>query len=135
MTSKGGTVRAGENQKSVDVKALSVAVDTDRLYATLDELTFARPAKNEDILASRRPQIITPGDKSREFLEMAKFFLTTSSRAPEQNLFNKPRVAIWPVNAMENRRTTFDKLIAFCSTVGPRDSAAGSKRPFIFTRA
>ena len=63
-------------------------------------------------------------------LEKMKFFLTAHSRAPDLNLFGRPRVAIWPVNQSSDEstgRNAFDRAIAFCSTVG------GKK--FIFTRA
>lgn len=105
-SSDGATKRAGPNP---------IANDTDRLYASADELFFA-PA--------RTPQNLTSGD-ARRLVEGTKFFLTANSRAPEQNLFNKPRVAIWPITratignqADTSKMTAFDKLIAFCATVG-----------------
>ncbi len=50
-------------------------------------------------------------------IEQARFFLTTISRAPEVNLFNLPRVVCWPIHSDPDRRTAFDKLIAFCGTL------------------
>ena len=67
-------------------------------------------------------------------VEQSKFFLTAQSRAPEVNLYNKPRIAIWPLQVDESKRTHFDKLIAFCGSLGARGSAASPLRPFYFTR-
>ncbi len=50
-------------------------------------------------------------------LEKAKFFITAHSRAPEVNLFGKPRMTLWPLQDSANRNAK-DGLIAFCSTIG-----------------
>ncbi len=64
-----------------------------------------------------RTRNLTEIDK--DVLEKTKFFLTESSRAPDLNLFGTPRVTIWPLPAQTGDfRTSQDKLIAFCSTVG-----------------
>ena len=50
--------------------------------------------------------------------------MTANSRAPEVNLFNKPRITLWPLqvdpdpSSGASTRNAKDKLIAFCSTVG-----------------
>ncbi|MEI6535958.1 MAG: Verru_Chthon cassette protein A, partial [Verrucomicrobiaceae bacterium] len=110
-----------------------VTPDADRLYATIDEFlynpNFGTSARNPWLLAPAAP----PRDTTREMLEMGKFFLTANSKAPEQNLFNLPRISIWPEQVAEARRTAFDKLIAFCSTVGPKTDTTKSL-PFYFTR-
>jgi uncharacterized protein (TIGR02600 family) len=69
-----------------------------------------------------------------EALERMRFFLTTSSRAPEVNLFGLPRMSIWPINSEEKKRSSYDRLIAFCSTIGgdPTRPTVGSK--FYFQR-
>lgn len=90
----------------------TIAVDKDRLYASIDELVFA-PSRVEN----------NPTAIQRRSLENGRFFITTASRAPEVNLFNKPRVTIWPVHADlmndPNSRYTrpVDRLIAFSSTM------------------
>lgn len=93
--SLGGTTLANE----------PIPLDADRLYAYEDELIF----DNE-----RGSSVITPAE-----LEQSRFLITANSRAPEVNLFNQPRIAIWPVNASNTPqyRTAFDRLIAFCSQV------------------
>jgi uncharacterized protein (TIGR02600 family) len=94
--------------------APKMSLDADRLYASVDELTF-KPDRTSNNL-----ELANQGVLNKTLIERAKFFLTASSRAPDVNLFNKPRVAIWPINTSTstNYRTAFDRLIAFCSTFG-----------------
>lgn len=123
--SQAGTART-------DVANISPALlNVDRLYSSIDELAFqpdgSGPTRDENVAA------LTPADINRY-----RFFLTASSRAPEVNLFGKPRLALWPMPAQGRRmianrfsnasdnRSVLDKLIAFCSTV--------NNRPFYFQR-
>ena len=128
-SSKAGTARAGGG--SGDASEKIVTPDGDRLYASIDEFLY-NPNFGTNV---RNPWVLAPPvaarDTTREMLEMAKFFLTASSKAPEQNLYNQPRIAIWPEQVADTKRTAFDKLIAFCSTVGPK---TGTNLPFYFTR-
>jgi len=93
--------------------------DSDRLYASVDELAF-----NADKTTPRGSNGLT-----QEQLEEARFFLTSSSRAPEVTLFDTPRVAIWPIdaNTTNDYRTAFDRLIAFCATI--------NDKPYYFQRS
>lgn len=79
--------------------------DADRLYASIDELVFD-PNRGDQ-----------PIDEQR--LEHGRFFLTAHSRAPEVNLYNKPRIAIWPIPRTDSltTRSPYDRLIAFCSSI------------------
>lgn len=97
----------------------ALSPDSDRLFASVDELIFN---------ASRNSQT-SAAAIDRAKLERAKFFLTASSRAPEVTLFNTPRVTAWPidVNNSDAYRTPFDQLIAFCSTI--------NGEPYYFTRS
>lgn len=97
----------------------ALSPDTDRLYASVDELAFA---------ADRQDQMGITG-LTREKLEAAKFFLTASSQAPETTLFNTPRVAMWPIfkDLPSTRVTAYDRLIAFASTI--------NGQPYYFQRA
>ena len=110
----------------------------DRLYATLDELLFrpvfggsAPPRALNDPLAKAI---------SRKTLQTAKFFLTADSRAPDVNLFNQPRVCIWPVSSNTGAsggkaaRSPFDQLIAFCATLNPNNADASKRYPYYFQR-
>lgn len=113
--SQGGT--AATTQASLMPVALSP--DSDRLYASVDELLF-KPTLDAQTRPNRNPNDPTTATVlNREKLEQAKFFLTAGSRSPDLNLFNKPRVGLWPVHLLEdsNHRTPFDRVIAFCSTI------------------
>ncbi len=113
----GGTVAA-----TVAVTA-PVALDTDRLYANVDEFLF-RP---------EMPGTIRDENKlvDSQRLRRARFFLTANSRAPELNLFGQPRISLWPVGTNATQRTGFDRLAAFCSTTG----AGATAKPYFFQRA
>lgn len=91
----------------------------DRLYATVDELLF----KSTPVSLRSTP---TPSQ-----VESLKFFLTTNSQAPELNLFGQPRVTIWPIfnQDIPTRRTPFDRLIAFCSTIGGKPYYFAREKP------
>jgi len=100
--SEEGTKKINEARTSL------LAAKSDRAYATVDELLFrSRPTGPQTGLTAQQ-------------IESLRFFLTASSRAPELNLFGQPRVSIWPIHAVDSdtRRTPFDRLIAFCSTIG-----------------
>jgi hypothetical protein len=131
-SSNAGSKRAGApGARSTDDNPFLVTPDNDRLYATIDEFLYAPRFSN-----SLRPaQLLAPPvanrDTTREMLEISKFFLTANSKAPEQTLSNLPRVAIWPLQVLDSKRTPFDRTIAFCSTVG-RAKAGG--KPHYFTR-
>ncbi|MEM7144655.1 MAG: Verru_Chthon cassette protein A [Verrucomicrobiota bacterium] len=125
--SEAGTVRVTDytpiGKPFAPYEALAVEPDGDRLYASLDELIFEDPEEGTPPPRNGNPLV------SPELIERARFFLTTHSRAPETNIFNFPRIAVWPISAQTNPRyfSTFDKLIAFCATVGGT--------PFYFKRA
>lgn len=85
--------------------ATSINKKSDRLYTSVSELLFDK---------SRNPNSIL----TRQQVESARFFVTAHSRAPELNLFGKPRIAIWPIHSINDaaHRSLIDKLIAFCAT-------------------
>jgi len=99
-----------------------LTLDTDRLYASVDELMFApvltgmsRVTNPNNSAASATPTVIT-----KAVLEKTRFFLTAGSNAPEVTLFNTPRISIWPVwdQATGKNLTAYDKLAEFCGTIG-----------------
>ncbi len=51
-------------------------------------------------------------------LELARFFLTANSRAPEINLFGQPRISLWPIDTRASYQSSWDKTLAFTSTIG-----------------
>lgn len=80
-----------------------------------------------------------PEDLSARGLSERGFFLTTQSTAPELNLLGQPRVAIWPVSEKTGSsrgmpyRTSYDELVAFCSTITNR-GLPDYNLPFLFLR-
>lgn len=100
-----------------------LTADKHRLFARTDELLF-QPSR--DFHAAGNATM------TKSQLEQARFFLTASSRAPEVNSFNLPRIACWPVYTLTGttpdpaRTTAFDRLIAFCSTI--------NGQPYFFQR-
>lgn len=91
----------------------------DRLYSSIDELLFQQPAVSDGKRSQNNAAVIT-----KAALEKAKFFVTACSRAPDVNLFGKPRVGIWPLYVNENDTSytsAFDRLIAFCGKIGGFD--------------
>jgi uncharacterized protein (TIGR02600 family) len=117
-----GGSKAGTIVTTGAATPVSISPDADRLYASVEELEF-KPARgtNHAVL-------------SKTTLPRDKFFLTAFSRAPDLNLFNKPRVCIWPLHITDNDkfRTVFDQLIAFCSTM--RNDLGTKSYRFYFQR-
>ncbi|RBP45065.1 uncharacterized protein (TIGR02600 family) [Roseimicrobium gellanilyticum] len=109
-----------------------VTFDTDRLYASVDEFLLEDPSDESGEATSfskRAVQQMFAGDEAR--LKRLRFFLTAESRAPETTASGMPRVSVWPVHyrpeAPNNKRTSFDNVSAFASTLG--------KHPFHFRRS
>ena len=111
----GGGSQGGSLQVTANTTVLNS--DTDRLYASVDELMFTPNLKGTSRIPNTstdaKVKIITKG-----VLEKAKFFVTANSSAPETTLNNTPRVAVWPIASSSNDRTSYDSLLAFCSTIG-----------------
>ncbi len=119
-----------------------VPLDTDRLFASVDEMMFSMPAVTGTRPANAFASPTAPAPSMiNSALDKLRFFLTTSSRAPEVNMFNLPKVTMWPepdVTAGHtmvgnsastggtNNRTAMDNMIAFCSTL--------NHFPYYFTR-
>ena len=102
----------------------SIALRQDRLYSTADEFLFS---PQERVVAPLVLDLLGSGNASQvaSGLSRRQFFLTAASRAPELNLFNLPRIAVWPI-ADESRpnshsRTTFDEMIRFAARIGIGD--------------
>ncbi|WP_050026308.1 Verru_Chthon cassette protein A [Verrucomicrobium sp. BvORR034] len=104
--SMGGTVAPTATIPLVD--STGAPVKDDRLYATLDELVYDRNR------AAQNPAL------TWRDIEIGRFFLTAHSRAPELNLFNKPRILLWPTSVNAAHRNAMDKLLLFLGTGGGR---------------
>ena len=94
----------------------------DRLFTTTDEYLFSSTGNSQ-----RQTQL----GLDASALDTMRFFITTTSRSSDLNLFGQPRVTIWPISGVNdaNHRTPYDQLIAFCSTLGS-DSAPYQKEYF-----
>jgi uncharacterized protein (TIGR02600 family) len=109
-----------------------------RLYASVDELLFSEEVngsvrRTHDQSGSLR--LFSDFTNEERALERVRFFLTAKSRAPETNMFGRPRVAIWPVadeRLGEQHRTVYDRMIAYCSTINPQTK--GSANSYFFRR-
>lgn len=125
--------------------ARAVTPDNDRLYASVDDLLFLpnvntstgaryttstaniQSVKSAELdwkyTGADTSNVGTPYSFSSSFaidpdrLELIRFFLTANSRAPEVNLFGKPRVSLWPVDTRSTHQSIYDRLLAFCGTL------------------
>ncbi|HVV73862.1 MAG TPA: hypothetical protein VHI52_20550, partial [Verrucomicrobiae bacterium] len=160
--SGGSSLYSGSETTSIG-SGTAITYDQDRLYATVDEYFFSGTMATTGTQRANNGAFMTgsiaTGSTSTvsgttlpvlppTFLEKARFFLTANSNAPELNVFNMPRVSIWPITktatTLDNpdtsnsqvtaTMTTFDKVIAFDATVGGSSSALASKIPFYFSR-
>ncbi|MEM9016315.1 MAG: Verru_Chthon cassette protein A, partial [Verrucomicrobiota bacterium] len=120
-----------------------LVADTEPLFPSLDDMIMRSDRKPHEFPSPSGTPI--PDDELSEYLERSKFFITVYSRAPEVNMFNLPRVAIWPIYNAEvqtspisdyqTKLTPFDRLIHYCSTVGGRtDSLQSGGFDYIFRR-
>ena len=114
-------VTAGGSQSAtLDVKsAATITPDGERLFANVDEFLF-QPNRTDNTVFDA------------EQLRRCRFFLTANSRAPEVSLFGGPRISLWPVWQDASKYTAFDKLAAFCATIGSK--ANSSQHPYYFDR-
>jgi uncharacterized protein (TIGR02600 family) len=104
----------------------------ERLYTSVDELLFGGNSTS----ANPRPvQRLFQNDDAtaKQLVESRRFFATAHSRAPETNLFNLPRISIWPIHRLSGagdydsvRTTGFDRQIGRCSTI--------NGQPYFFQR-
>jgi uncharacterized protein (TIGR02600 family) len=107
-------------------QAFRIPDDAARLYANVDELLFA----------TNRSSTGTNPVITAQLIEQSRFFLTASSRAPDVTLFNTPRIVSWPITyagGITTKITPYDRLIAFCGTVGANTNYA-SDNSYYFTR-
>ena len=110
-----------------------VIPDRDRLYATVDEYFFKNPSPGDAF------KTLNNSGLTAEALRETRFFLTSSSRAPEVTLFNTPRIGLWPITAIQpagktTARNAYDKAIAFCTSLGV-DPATSGGFPYFFQRS
>jgi uncharacterized protein (TIGR02600 family) len=130
--STGGTVNTTGSLTSANQISFS-SLGTQRLYASVDEMLFS-PPRTSRATANTNQFTFTNTD-----INKLRFFLTTTSRAPEVNMFNQPKISMWPihdptaanpVNGNQGTGTSsqspLDRLLAFCSTI--------NSQPYYFQR-
>ena len=114
----------GGSRSGTEIVHSPIPIKDERLFPSVSDFLFT---KN---MIGRRGSPVkergTNGALTPDLIRRAGFFLSAHSKAPETTLFNTPRVAIWPVWDDPAKRTAYDKLAAFCSTIGGQ--------PFHFTR-
>ena len=88
-----------------------VDLKQERFYSTVDEFFFnTERAANGEI----SPQLRF----TQEDIRKSRFFLTTHSRAPELNPFNRPKISLWPVQENTSQRNDVDKALVQSATLG-----------------
>ncbi len=110
---EGGNVNETTSTGGVNSAFVPITPDADRLYASTDEVLYGPTY-------STTPRTVTTLNgvaMNSSVVEKAKFFITAHSRAPELNLFGKPRLTLWPIQSSTTDRNAKDQLIAFCSTI------------------
>ncbi len=137
-----GGSQSGTRKVDPDIpaEANGLVPDTEPLFPSLDDMVMR---------SDRQPHVYpdntgTDMQESQlgDFLERSKFFITAYSRSPEVNLYNLPRVALWPIyNAdrseatgsdYQKKLTPFDRLIHYCASVG--QTTGGERYDYIFKR-
>ncbi len=124
-TMDGGT-KAGTDSTYAQKEA-GMGTDNERLFASVDELVFGPMVGGGALGTLFRTyptgKVLSSGKASAfaELVRRSKFFLTVSNRAPDVNLFNRPRIGLWPLQYEANpekktgkERNAKDQLIAFC---------------------
>jgi uncharacterized protein (TIGR02600 family) len=113
--SEGGTVRPES-----DLYADADGAKIERLFSSVDELMFRpQPLEGSRLESARGPnEMVFTNDE----LAGARFFATTTSRSPELTLFGTPRVCLWPLDTDDKKRTAYDQLIGFCTSLQEDDT-------------
>ena len=129
------------------MEANGLIADKDRLYPSLDDFILRpggeRGENHVDPNITFGPRLendfpkLSGGQTENELMELTRFFLTVSSRSPEVNLFNMPRVSIWPTyyaktaTEVKYHQTNFDRFIRFCAELG---ETGGAPHAYYFQR-
>lgn len=116
-----------------------LVADKDPLFPTIDDVIMRSDREPHEFPDAKGRPI--PADQLSEYLERSKFFITANSRTPETNMFNLPRVAIWPIyNAdyqdgkYQTHLTPFDRLIHYCASMGSQSAGGYPRYEYIFKR-
>lgn len=117
-----------------------LVADTEPLFPSVDDMIMRSDREEHEFPDAKGNPI--PDDELSEYLERSKFFLSVYSRAPEVNMFNLPRVAMWPIydaqrssdkrSDYQTKLSPFDRLIHYCSSVG--GGSGDDRYDYIFRR-
>ena len=116
-----GSDATGGSYGGTRVATAPLALKAERLYATLDEVFYNtnRAANNASVTAGTLNQL--------------NGFVTAYNRAPELNLFGRPRVSMWPLNADPSKRLPLDKWFATCSSMAYGSGGGGVSGTNLFS--
>lgn len=114
--------------------------DKEPLFPTIDDVIMRSDRTPHEFPDSKGRPI--PDDELSEYLERSKFFITANSRAPEINMFNLPRIAMWPVfdaniespALYDQYLTPFDQLIHYCASMGKSTAVGYPRYEYVFKR-
>ena len=96
----------------------AATVKRERSFASVDEMVYTTATYSgsnqrtpyQDSSFNSSEVRITPDDLSK-----VRFFLTPHNRAPETNLFNRPKISLWPLMADAADRTDIDKKFSLAT--------------------
>jgi uncharacterized protein (TIGR02600 family) len=94
-----------------------IALKKERFYASTDELMFKTNVSSSAIPERMQNVSGTATQFTPDTLKRRSFVLTSYNRAPELNLYGKPRVSMWPLDANPAKHSPTDKWFAKCSTI------------------
>ncbi|MDA7926499.1 Verru_Chthon cassette protein A [Verrucomicrobiales bacterium] len=123
----------------LESEANGLVPDNEPLFPSLDDVVMRSDREPHEYPDAEGNPV--PADKLSEYLERAKFFVTVNSRAPETNMFNLPKVAIWPIydaaytsGDYKTHLTPFDRLIHYCASMGQATGSQYPRHEYIFKR-
>jgi uncharacterized protein (TIGR02600 family) len=129
----------GEESDTANVSDAAMS-RSERLFASVDDLIFKEGPYDNNLRPAALYNLPASGGRrlfDREAIERSRFFLTAHSRAPEMTIHGLPRITMWPVadeRLGPNYRTSFDNMLALCSTLQP-SGGAGVDNSYIFRRS
>lgn len=120
-------------------EANGLIADTEPLFPSLDDVVMRADREPHRFPDSRGRAI--PPEQLSDYLERAKFFITVNSRAPETNIFNKPKIAMWPIynanpggSTYNTHLSAFDRLIHYCASMGENKGGGYPRFEYLFKR-
>ncbi|MFZ4681142.1 MAG: Verru_Chthon cassette protein A [Terrimicrobiaceae bacterium] len=90
----------GRDTIALSTMPRQITLDTDRLYASADEVWFQPNRSQSTPFSTLNPASDGSFDSATQLVRSFQrrlFFLTANSRAPETTLFETPRISLWPI--------------------------------------